>query len=82
MMDAIASHHSCQQLLASLSDYLDGEAAEELCAEIERHLANCEDCRIVVDTLRKTILLYRTLPPPSPPESIRLRLFHALELDS
>jgi hypothetical protein len=32
--------------------------------------------------LRKTILLYRTLPPPSPPESVRLRLFHALELDS
>lgn len=49
---------------------------------ISDDLANCEDCRIVVDTLRKTILLYRTLPPPSPPESIRLRLFHALKLDS
>jgi len=82
MMDAIPSHHPCPQLLANLSDYLDGEAAEELCAEIERHLADCEDCRIVVDTLRKTIWLYRTLPPPSPPESVRLRLFHALELDS
>jgi len=82
MMEAIPSRYSCKQLLASLSDYLDGEAGEELCAEIERHLADCENCRIVIDTLRKTILLYHTLPPPSPPESVRFRLFHALDLVS
>ncbi|MCS6827298.1 MAG: zf-HC2 domain-containing protein [Caldilinea sp.] len=75
------SHHACKELLVSLSDYLDGEAAEALCTEIERHLAGCEDCRVVVDTLRKTILLYRTLPPPAPPQTIRARLLHALELD-
>lgn len=80
-MDAAVSHPTCKELLVSLSDYLDGEAAEALCAEIERHLADCEDCRVVVDTLRKTILLYRTLPPPSPPQTIRARLLHALELN-
>lgn len=42
----------CRDMLGDLSDYLDGEASDEICAEIERHMASCEDCRIVVDTLK------------------------------
>ncbi|OQY26240.1 MAG: hypothetical protein B6I38_11685, partial [Anaerolineaceae bacterium 4572_5.1] len=30
-----------------------------LCEEIESHLADCEDCKVVVDTLEKTVYLYR-----------------------
>ncbi len=40
----------CNQLLADLSAYLDGEMSAELCTEIEHHLTGCEDCRVVVDT--------------------------------
>ena len=50
-------NRDCRRMLGELSKYLDGEASEELCAEIEQHMANCEDCRIVVDTLGKTVLL-------------------------
>lgn len=50
----------CKHLLEPLSDYISGEAAESLCAEIEAHMAECENCRVMVDTLRKTILLYRS----------------------
>lgn len=72
----------CEHLLNALSDYLDGESASpELCAEIERHLAECADCRVVVDTLRKTIALYRSLPQPGLPEAARLRLYRALDLE-
>lgn len=67
----------CRHLLSDLSDYLDGEAAAEVCAEIERHLAECIDCRAVVDTLRKTIYLYHTLPQPSLSQDARTRLFAA-----
>ena len=70
----------CQHLLEHMSDYLDGEAPAELCAEIERHLAGCADCRVVVDTLRKTITLYHELPRPELPPEARLRLYHALDL--
>ncbi len=70
----------CQHLLADLSDYLDGEAAAEVCAEIERHLAGCEDCRAVVDTLGKTVTLYHNLPQPNLPVATRARLFAALDL--
>ena len=73
---------NCLHLLASLSDYLDGDLGEALCAELERHLAECRNCQIVVDTLRKTILLYRTTSTPPPvPQDVRERLYKRLELD-
>ncbi len=70
----------CLPLLAYLSDYVDGAAAQTICLEIEQHLAGCENCRIVVDTLRQTVYLYRTLPSPTLPESARERLYKTLEL--
>ncbi|MFO7632750.1 MAG: zf-HC2 domain-containing protein [Caldilinea sp.] len=79
-MSAQATHGDCKHLLADLSDYLDGEAAAEVCAEIERHLADCADCRAVVDTLRKTVYLYRTLPQPSFSDEARAHLITALSL--
>jgi hypothetical protein len=76
-------HANCKILLGSLSDFVEGELDEDLCAEIERHLCGCEDCRIVVDTLRKTIYLYHETSdtPMEVPEDVRSRLFHRLNLD-
>lgn len=76
-------HHKedCHYLLADLSDYLDGEASAEVCAEIERHLAECENCRVVVNTLEKTITLYRELPQPEMPDAVRQRLYRRLNLE-
>jgi len=75
-------HESCRYLLDSLSDYVDGDLGDELCAEINRHLQGCENCRIVVDSLRKTVYLYHaTTPSPSVPDDIRQRLYHSLNLD-
>ena len=71
--------HHCAHLLEGLSPYLDGEASAALCAEIEQHLAGCENCRAVVDTLRKTITLYHTLPQPDLPAGMRERLYRTLQ---
>ena len=72
----------CKQLLGSLSDYIDGELQAELCAELEQHIDGCDDCRIVVNTLRKTIELYReTNEPVALPEEVRSRLFEKLNLE-
>ncbi len=74
---------SCHELLESLSDYLDGVLDPTLCEELERHMATCEDCRIVVNTLRKTIELYqKTRPDPEIPEGVRERLYVRLKLDA
>lgn len=71
----------CRALLGSLSDYVDGSAGDELCRELERHLADCEDCRIVVDTLKKTVYLYHSSKETNLPVAVRERLFKRLNLD-
>jgi len=77
-------HHDsngCQHLLGDLSDYLDSEVSAELCAEIEEHMDGCDNCQVVIDTLRKTIVLYRGMPQPNMPDGVRQRLYKALDLD-
>jgi anti-sigma factor RsiW len=69
----------CREFFKQLSDYIDGELAESLCAELERHLADCPDCRVVVDTTRKTISLYRRYGQAELPQGVAERLWQALE---
>ena len=74
---------TCQTLLCLLSDYVDGELSEELCREIERHTAGCDNCRVVINTLRKTISLYRASAAEPAEISIETRdhLFKTLNLE-
>lgn len=76
-------HSRCRSLLGSLSDYVDGTLEKELCEEIERHVAECQNCHVVVDTLRKTISLYHesTAETGEVPGVVRERLFRTLNLD-
>lgn len=70
----------CRGMLGELSAYLDQTLSDEFCQEIEEHVASCEDCRIVVDTLQQTILLYRQLPQPEMSDQVRDRLYYSLDL--
>jgi anti-sigma factor (TIGR02949 family) len=73
--------HHCPDLLPELNDFVDGTAGAEVCEEIERHLAECPDCRIMIDTLKKTIYLYRTREEDVKlPEGLRERLFTSLNI--
>jgi predicted anti-sigma-YlaC factor YlaD len=75
-------HEECRALLNSLSDYVDGDLQQELCDEIELHMKDCENCRIVIDTLSKTVSLYQTSSESTVvPDEVRQRLFHRLDLD-
>ena len=72
----------CHDLLGCLSEYVDGELSGELCVELERHLAGCENCRIVVDTLARTVTLYHDHGHEPLPDDVKSRLFKALNLDT
>lgn len=75
-------NENCKHLLDSLSLYIDGELEAGLCAELERHLESCENCTVVVDSLRKTVLLYRKSGEGIEiPNDTRQRLYHSLHLD-
>jgi predicted anti-sigma-YlaC factor YlaD len=70
----------CRELLAGLSDYIDGEASEQLCVAIQKHISGCEKCRVVVDTLRMTVNLYRELPKTELGAERREELYRMLDL--
>ena len=64
--------------MVELSNYLDEDLDPGLRASIEQHLSDCEDCRLVVDTTKKTIQIYCNSEPLPLPEDTRLRLHEAL----
>lgn len=75
-------HDNCANLLGSLSEYIDGALNPELCLEIEKHLADCENCRVVLNTTRRTIdLVQAPVEQMALPEDVRERLFKRLSLD-
>ncbi len=76
-------NENCQHLLQYLSDYFEGSLDPEFCTELERHISECRNCRVVVDTTRKTIDLYHTYGSETEPlpQEVRHRLFHRLNLE-
>jgi anti-sigma factor RsiW len=82
-------HHShtpeeCRRLLGQLNEYVDGDLADDLCDVLESHLAGCADCRVVLDSLTKTITLYRGLRevPIELPDDVERRLLQRLRRES
>ena len=69
---------TCQQILQQLSEYLDGELDPSLIAGLERHLEHCEDCRLVVDTTRKTIEISCNSEPSPLPSDVQDRLLRSV----
>lgn len=59
----------CEELLAALAEYVDGEIDPATAAAIRGHLEKCPTCELVVDNLRKTISVYCADPEfEMPPE--------------
>lgn len=50
---------TCEDLVTYLSEYLEDELDTELVQAAEAHLATCDNCRVVLDSTRRTIHLYR-----------------------
>jgi anti-sigma factor (TIGR02949 family) len=76
------THLKCEELLGSLSAYIDGELGPELCQELEKHLSECDNCRVVLNTTKRTIELVHSPTEKSElPEDVRERLFRRLNLD-
>ena len=71
--------HDCKKMLSELSDYIDGELADELCQQLEEHLADCENCRIMLDSLTKTVRIYCEGKEQPLPDAVRSSLRETLE---
>jgi len=70
---------NCEDVLRKLAEYLDDESRDELCRQIEGHLSRCKDCRIEVDSLKRTIVLYQADREMEMPVAISSTLQAALD---
>lgn len=70
--------YSCARLKAFLADYLGGELPPKARVEVERHIHHCTTCQCVIDSIQKTILLYRKMIPAKMPDRIHQHLLGIL----
>jgi len=64
------------QICTELGEDLDSPA----CKAVQQYIKTCPDCEAFVDSVKKTITLYRTYEPPYR-EDIQQRLYEKLHLD-
>lgn len=53
----------CEELLAALNEYVDGDLPPGICEAFETHLKGCNPCQVVIDNIRQTIRLYKAGEP-------------------
>lgn len=69
----------CKEVLANLSNYVDGEVSAELRVALEEHIAKCRRCRVVFDTTRKALKIVLDVEPFEVPLAVSARLYARLE---
>ncbi|HEY3570631.1 MAG TPA: zf-HC2 domain-containing protein [Thermoanaerobaculia bacterium] len=59
----------CGEVLADLSEHLDGRLSLDRAERIDEHLAGCAECRRLLDEVTAAVRVVRQLPEePLPPE--------------
>jgi anti-sigma factor RsiW len=68
---------SCQELTELVTDYLEGALVPTERARFEEHLAECGNCELYLEQIRRTIELTGSLPPEAIPPEAEEALLHA-----
>ena len=64
----------CRKLRELLSEYVDADLRDAVLRELDRHLEQCPDCHVHVDSVRKVIRLFREVSADAVPFDVRIRL--------
>jgi len=70
----------CKQMASYLCENLTDGLASARCRALKKHLAHCPNCTAYLDSLRKTVYLYKTYPDPLVPWKTRKKLHSILRL--
>jgi anti-sigma factor (TIGR02949 family) len=69
---------NCEDVIHELSEFIDGELDAGSKQELEGHLAECSDCKLIVDQTKKTIEIFCDSEPVELPGEVRNRLHEIL----
>jgi hypothetical protein len=65
--------------MKELNDFLDESVGAEERAELQRHVNECPNCWVVVDTTKRTLKVYKGMEPAEIPHDVHDRLMSALQ---
>ena len=68
----------------SVAEHVCGELDEDInsaaCRAIKKHLKSCPNCTAYLDSLKKTVRIYKYSPNPRFPSKARRKLFATLKI--
>src|SRR3990172_1295834 len=71
----------CRDMYRHLCENLDSKLNSEECKRIREHIESCENCHALLDTLKKTVYLYKEMPMPSLPKRLEREVFAVIQLE-
>lgn len=77
-----SKHLSCKESLAHLCGEMDEQIDSPKCREIKKHLEECPNCAAYLDSLKRTVRLYREYPCPKLPAKCRKELLAKLKSET
>lgn len=72
---------NCKDVLGKMSEFLDAELMDEVCDQLRQHLQECEHCRIEVNTIQRTIEIFKKMPCDAVPGHVYEKLLTTLRFD-
>ena len=70
---------NCKDVIREISEYIDGDLDVSIKQEMESHLEECGECRLVVNQTKLTVELFCDSQPVELPLDVRSRLHEALQ---
>jgi len=69
----------CKDVLANISNYLDGDVPAELRTALEEHISKCRRCHVIFDTTERALKIVLDVEPFEVPLAVSARLYTRLE---
>ncbi len=70
---------TCKDFLNELSEFLDDSVDREIREKLQKHVTECPNCWVILNTTERTIKVYKGFEPQIIPADIQSRLMKALE---
>jgi RNA polymerase sigma-70 factor (ECF subfamily) len=69
---------TCKDVYRHICANLDADLTSARCRRLKQHLESCPNCRAYLDSVKKTVTLFRMAPSPPLPASVHRKLFSRL----
>jgi RNA polymerase sigma-70 factor (ECF subfamily) len=68
----------CPDIVTIFSRYLEDEISQDLCQQMQDHVAGCSACRSICDDLKRSLAACRSAPQPEVPSDVQQAVRDAL----